>query len=217
MRSVFILIYLMFLFQLYEQANHLFWPILILNLIFLFFIIRNSISDSKEIDSLQSELRKKTDLLKEKDKHIKDLEDQLSRPNSPSPSSPVSKKSSTVFIDHHRTRSTLSTSQRSLTHSWFNISSTTEARACNPCNVDWPIPTRDNGVYRFKSLNSSASYRTTLANCSCQAYKFNESRPCKHMVRLGICLGYYTRARHPENQAALSECIEEYQVHRLES
>lgn len=207
----------MILFQLYQQAEHLFWPILILNLIFVFFFARSYFADSKEVDSLKDELRKKTDLLKEKDKHIKDLENQLSHSNSATPSAPVSKKSSTVFIDHHRTRSTLSSSQRSLTHAWFNISSTTESRACNSCNVDWPIPTRDNGVYRFESLNSSASYRTTLASCSCQAYKFNESRPCKHMVRLGICLGYYTRARHPENQAALSKCIEEYQVHLLES
>lgn len=195
----------------------------IISLIIVLALISRHLDNSLSIKKLKSEndsLRSKNHYLEEEIKRLQsDLENLRHPKTEKSPSAPS--VSSVRHVSHHASRSSSSRcltsfkSQKSLVSNWVLISSVTESRACDTDNVNWPIPLPQKEVYRFISRETAECYRTTLANCSCPAYTFNETRPCKHMIRLAICLGYYTHAIYPENQKAFEHCASEYEAYLL--
>ena len=82
---------------------------------------------------------------------------------------------------------------RALVDAWY-VSATTENRAIK--TVDVPERLLDD-LYQFSSrATPGQAYLTTLRFCSCPAYQKNMTRPCKHMVRLAMGLGYYSVRYH---------------------
>lgn len=196
-----IIMYLMLLIQVYKIDSFLFFAILVMNIIFFSYFIYSSYKDDKEKDSLKKNLKEKNDQIKLKETEILSLQKELENIHNQIPRNERSQ-----FI----------------VNSWNVRYATTEFKACNINNVSDPIEYPDNlGVYRFDSLTTKGvSYDTTLLSCTCPSFTrtdYLQMRPCKHMIRLAICLGYYSKARYTQNQEMLNSCINEYKSRQLKN